>query len=748
MRHHAPMRRPNLPLPLPLPLALVLVSTTVGLGCSAPAPVPPADTTGTTGATGAEILWDTRGVPHVFAEDLESLHRAAGRAQAKAHANLVLGLYGTARGQAAELWGEEHLESDRWVRTVGIPSRAERWWDEQSDEARTALEAFAAGFNAWADAHPDAIEPEQARVLPVRPTDVLAHSQNAIQFTFMAHPARIGALRAAWLRSRSERTAERGDAAESRGPAGAMPLDSPAGEVVAGSNAWAVAPSRSASGHALLLANPHLPWGGVFTWFEQHLVAPGLDVSGAGLVGTPFLGIGFNDRLGWTHTVNTLDAVDVYELRLADGGLDAGYLFDGEVRPFEVVEETIRVREDDGTFREETLVVRSSVHGPVVGADATGALALRVAGLDASGLYDQYAAMARARNLAEFEEASARLQMPMFTTMYADRDGHVLHLFGGRIPVRPEDGRDWSGLVPGDVSETLWTTTRTYAELPRVVDPPSGWLQNANDPPWTTTFPRALDPAAFPATTAPREMGFRAQQSAQLLAEVASWTLEEMIAAKHSTEMELAVRLLDDLGEAVAAHGDERARRGMEILSAWNARADAESRGAVLFATFAEGLSNDGSGWSAVGWDPERPTSTPDGFADPAAAARRLAEAVEETETAHGAADVAWGEVHRLRLGDVDLPASGGPGRLGIFRVLGFAPVAGEATRRAVQGDSYVAAIEFGDPVRAFSLVGYGNSSQETEPEQLRAMANQELRPVWRTREEIERNLREREAGF
>jgi acyl-homoserine-lactone acylase len=347
------------------------------------------------------------------------------------------------------------------------------------------------------------------------------------------------------------------------------------------------------------------------------------------------------------------------------------------------------------------------------------------------------------------EAAVRALQMPMFTLMYADRDGHVLHLFNGLVPDRPEGPWDFSGPVPGTGPETLWTETYAYERLPRVLDPESGWLQNANDPPWTTTFPRALDPEDFPADMAPRFMHFRAQRSARLLMEDEDLTFEELVAAKHSTRMELADRILDDLARAVSTHRDEDARDALEVLRAWDRAADAESRGAVLFERFVRRLNRSQAEPYADPWDPEKPLRTPDRLADPAGAAALLAEAAREVRAEHGSLDVPWGEVHRLRAGDRDLPANGGPGDLGIFRVVGFAPAGEGAARRAVGGDSFVAAVEFSDPVRARALLAYGNASQPGSPhagDQLELFAAKELRPVWRTREEIEEHLERREV--
>jgi acyl-homoserine-lactone acylase len=657
-----------------------------------------------------EILWDSWGVPHIFARDLDSTMYAFGWAQMQSHGDLVLRLYGQSRGRGAEYWGADYLDSDRWVRTMGVPARAAEWAKQQTPEAASALKAFADGINAYAKQHPDRLDSSVRVVLPVTVTDLLAHVQRVIHFSFVANPQSLEPQMRRWAD--------------------------------AGSNAWAIGPKRSASGHALLLANPHLPWSDFFMWYEVQFSTPQLSAYGAALVGMPFPGIAFNDRLGWSHTNNTIDGADLYELQLAENG----YRWDGGVKPFVIRNETLKIRQADGSVKDEVLTVRESIHGPVVRSLPGKALALRVAGIDQPGIVDQYLNMLRARNLVEFEAALRPLQMPFFTVMYADRDGHIMHVFGGRTPVRPAGDYQWAGIVPGTSASTLWTSTHPYSELPRIVDPPSGWLQNANDPPWTTTFPPAIDANAFPRYMAPRGMSLRAQRSADLVERDASITFDEFGDYKHSTRMALADRILDDLLPPAKAAGGVAAEAAA-VLESWDRSADADSKGAVLFDAWYRLLLRGGPVF-ATPWSEASPRTTPDGLRDPAAAVRALVQASDQVRKMYGSLDVPWGQVYRLRIGGKDLPANGGPGDLGIFRVVGFTEDK-DGKMRATGGDSYVATIEFGQPVRARSLIPYGNASQRGSAhidDQIELFAHKQLKPVWLVRAEIERNLERREV--
>ncbi len=662
--------------------------------------------------TSTEILWDTYGVPHIYGKDEASAFQAFGWAQMHSSGNLLLRLYGQARGRAAQYWGEKYLESDRWVLTWGVPNRAASWYKAQSPTFRGYLDAFARGINTYAKEHPDLIDDEVKVVLPVTGKDVLAHLQRVLYFTFVVSPERVAGV--------SEE------------------------EPKAGSNGWAIAPSKSTSGNAMLLANPHLPWSDLFLWYEAQLTAPGIDAYGAALLGIPVLAIAFNDNLSWTHTVNTHDGWDAYELQLADNG----YRFDGKVRAFKTETFSLKVKQKDGSLRKERLVVKRSVHGPVVKGKDGKTLALRVVGLDRPGVLEQWWDMARSQNFTQFETALQQLQLPMFTVIYADREGHIMHLFNGLVPVRQEgDFKYWSGIVPGDTSKTLWTKYHPYQDLPKVINPKSGWLQNANEPPWTTTFPVALNPDNYPPYMAPRgPMSFRAQRSVRMLAEDKSISFDEMIEYKHSTRMELADRILDDLISAARKHGDELARRAADILETWDRQAEANSRGAVLFAFWAQEIDFESA--FTTPWKEDSPRTTPDGLADPQGAAKALSSVAAKVEKAYGQLDVAWGDVFRLKYGDVDLPGNGGDGDLGIFRVITYAPADNERFE-PVHGDSYVAAIEFSQPVRAMVLTSYGNATQPSSPhvgDQLQLFARKQLRPVWRTREEITAHLEERKV--
>ena len=672
----------------------------------------------------AEILWDTYGVPHIYAKNDESLFYAYGWAQAKNHGDLVLQLYGQARGKGAEYWGEKYAQADRWVITNSVYERAGEWYALQKPGMRKNLDVFAQGINDYAKENPDKISADAKMVLPVTAIDVIANAHRVTHFVFLAPQTQVASLE----RMQGDKN---------------------------GSNAWAVGPSKSASGNTLLLTNPHLPWTDLYTYFEAQLVAPGINAYGISRMGFPVLTMAFNADGGYSQTVNTNDGQDFYELTTADGG----YKYDGKVNAFETREHVLKIKQKDGTLKEEKMTIRHSVHGPVVSEKGGKVIAMRVAGLKQSGMFEQYWDMARAKDLAAFEAAISRLQIPMYTLMFADNKGNIFNLFNAEVPVRPSgDWKYWSGVVKGDTSGTLWTKTHPYKDLPKVRNPKTGWLQNTNESPWTATVPIVNNYKDFPAYMAPvPNMSFRTQSSVRMLSNPGKISLDEFVKLKLSTRMELADRIAKDLITVAEANGSPEALEAARVLSAWDHNTDNDSKGAFLFDRFVRiwvggtaklGTLGTASKLFSNPWDLNDPVNTPNGIADPKAAVTALLEAAKEVKTTYGRLDVAWGEVFRFKIGDVDVPGNGGPGPMGVFRTMTLgAPVDGKYY--PAHGDTYVAAIEFSKPLKAKVLTSYGNATQpgsKHHNDQLQLLSEKKMRDIWFTREEAEKHLEEREV--
>jgi acyl-homoserine-lactone acylase len=677
--------------PSPLHTALLLLSTTI-FTMQAHTGQP-------------EILWDKYGVPHIYGEKVQDMYHAYGWAQMHNHANLMLRLYAQARGCAAAYLGEDYLTSDSRILLFNLPDQAVRIYQQQDREYKMYLDAFVSGMNHYADVHTDEIDETARPVLPVTAYDVIAHTLRVIHLEFLAgEDIRIA-------------------------------------ETMAGSNACALAPPKTASGNTMLLMNPHLPWSDFFTWFEAHLTAEGFHAYGVSLVGMPFLAMAFNDHLGWAHTVNPIDASDRYALKLLDGG----YELDGKVIPFETKTVAIKARQHDGSFTEMEKALKYSKHGPVIWQNDTMAYAIRIAGLGNAGIFEQYHKMAKAGSFDEFESALKMLQNPMFNVIYADKAGHIFYLFNGNIPKRRKgDFAFWKATIDGTESAYIWDQTHPYKDLPRVLDPASGFLQNCNDPPWSCTDPPAMDRRNFPAYFSSRATQLRPQRAVNMIRNNPAVSFGQLINYKHDTKMEAAERFLDDLLKAVERHPDPAALEAAAVLQSWDKQTEADSRGAVLFAGWWDRVRSE---MLQTPWSMEDPFRTPDGIREPERAVGMLISAAHEVRDKHGRLDVAWGDIHRYRMNGLDFPANGGPGHYGIFRTVYFTEDT-DHKMKAIAGETFTAVIEFGETVKAMVILPYGNATQPGSPhagDQLEMLSEKKLRPALLDRTTILQNTAERE---
>lgn len=652
-----------------------------------------------------EIAWDTWGVPHITANTVEELFFAQGWAQMHNHANLILELYGSSRGKGAEYWGQEKVENDMLIHTLGFDELADDWGEKQDPEIKTIYTSFIKGMNAYVAAHPDAVDKKNKVVLPLTTKDINMHSMYVV-FTRFIGGNDLGRVQQ-WPDL--------------------------------GSNTYAISPKRSASGNAMLVQNPHLPWWQEFLFFESHLNLNGKNMYGSTLVGFPGIAIGFNANLGWSHTNNTIDNADTYELELNDGG----YLLDGKRKEFEVSSKIIKIKQEDGTLVDKEIPLMKTLHGPVVNKTEGKVLALRMAGMDRPNMTLQWWRMINSSNFNEFENALKMAQLPYFNVMYADKQGEIFYLFNGLVPKRSTDDWDyWDRVIPGGKSADVWTEVHDYADLPKVKNPEGGWLQNANDPPWTSTIPMTLHPEDYPGYMAPQSMSFRPQRAARMLIEDESITFDELVEYKLSTRLEFADRILDDLFAAVDASDSEKAKEAKKILESWDREADADSRGMLLFYTWANKFNVWNDSNYAEQWSIDAPNTTPDGLADPKRAVQLLEQAATEIETKFGSLDTAWGDYYRINYNGKNLPANGIDGSMGVFRVAW--PGGGDENNMYVGGgDSWVGVIEFGDAVKAKVLLSYGNATQKDSPhngDQLELFSKKELRNAWFTKAEVEAN--------
>jgi acyl-homoserine-lactone acylase len=707
---------------------LVLPATCVGLAlagaCAARATAPSNARVGVPFEAGqVEVIRTSSGVPHIYADNFRALGYALGYLQLEDYGDRVPMILLGARGELARHQGPGALEADFASRPYY--QRAVETYPRIDRDTRDVYEGFVAGVNRYIALHPDEFPPWMS-------PEFTGHDV-AAAYVYRTSQATLRR----WMRRLTDVA-----------PAPSADPEDP-DRFDAGSSAWALAPGRTTSGAAILLRNPHLSWNAGY--WEAHVVVRGrLDFYGDFRIGGP-IGIvgGFNQHLGFATTNNDVNTEEVYALDL-DPRREDHYLFDGASMP--IGREPINVSYLDGASQALASRERLTTHvGPVLHRGNGKVYVLRDAEDGAYRGGDQFLRMMQARNLAEWKDAMRLRAHPGSNFVYADADGNIFYLWNAAIPRRPHAAGNGNP-VPAARTDQIWADLHGLDELPQLINPRGGYVRNENDPPWLTNLRQPLAAADFPPYfESDGPLSLRSQHSVLLIDSDARVSLEDVVRLKHSDRMLLADRVKDDLLAAVRAalpgrtfEAGDRAMiaAAVDLLHRWNNTAAAASRGAVLFAEWWRLYTDAVEGEPfAEPWRADAPLSTPKGLFDADNAVGRFAEAVRQTTARFGSLDVAWGDVYRIRRGNVDEPASGCPGALGCFRVLNYSD-ADDGRRVASGGDGWVLAVEFTSPPRAYSILAYGQSLKTDSPyhdDQAALFARGAMKPVAYTRADVER---------
>lgn len=559
---------------------------------------------------------DSFAIPHVAADTERDLFFAQGWLHAADRLWQMEVLRRTAAGRLAELFGPEALEADRLLRTLDLWGAAARSVEALGPGARGALEAYAAGVNAWLADREGALPPEfvllgvepepwspraSAAVGKVMALDLSAWHRELSRHWAKTHlsTTRFELLRPAYpgwgptvLEAAAvadlpylETVADTGSGATvaslGAGRAGARSRGTPArlpwrwlgGLGFSASNGWAVGGSRTADGHALVANDMHLGLRAPAIWYVVGLrAASGLRVAGLSLPGAPGVVVGFNDAVAWSFTNGMVDDMD---FAVETVGLDgARYRTEQGWRDFTVRAETVAVR---GADEPELLRVRETVRGPVItdvlpGLGSTMSV-LWLASRPTSEL-EGLLAMNRATSHRDFRAAIGRFDSPQQNVVWASTDGRLGYRLSGRVPLRPGwDGRlpvaarrigaGWPGSwAPDSMPAATWPAADTATE---------GFVASANN-----LQARPL----FGAVGVDYPTPFRARRIVDRLRAARGWTADSAHALQRDVHSLLADRLLD---RAVAVAGRVDDDSTAEVLRAWDRRVSREARGASLF---------------------------------------------------------------------------------------------------------------------------------------------------------------------
>ena len=418
----------------------------------------------------ARILRDPFGVPSIYGTRDADVAFGVAYAHAEDDFATIQEVVATSRARAGALLGTSGAPLDYAMHLLRVRETVAAKARTDLDAATWALlQGYAAGVNAYAADHPAELRAVVRDLLPVVPEDIIAGFvlRSPFFYGFDQVLARL---------------------------IGGRPI--PGTWDDKGSNAFVVAPSRSGDGTTRLLSNSHQPWTGPVAWYELRVHSrEGLHFAGATFAGSPVPFLGHNATLGWTNTVNKPDLVDVYRLRLKPDDATQ-YWFDGAWRALERRRVWLKVKIGPLLVPVPKMVERS-VHGPVVRNDS-GAFALRYAGMDDVRQVMQYYRLVRARTWDAWRDAMRLQAIPATNFLYADATGRIAYVYNGLFPRRAA-GAERDRIRRGDTSEVVWTGVVPFDSIPQLVNPPSGYLFNANNTPFfATSATDNLSPESVP----------------------------------------------------------------------------------------------------------------------------------------------------------------------------------------------------------------------------------------------------------
>ncbi len=671
------------------------------------------------------IVRDEWGVPHVSGPTDADAVFGLLYAQCEDDFARVEDNYLTALGRQAEVRGEAALYEDLRQRLFLDSARAVVAYRRSPRWLKGLLQAFADGTNYYLATHP-ATKPRLLRRF--RPWYPLLFSEGSIGGNVSVVP--LERLKAFYSQPRGLGwQAPAVEAADISAVATLAPDPLRAEREPTGSNGFAIGPGRSASGHALLLINPHTSF--YFRSEVQMRSAAGLKAYGAVTWGQFFIYQGFNEECGWMHTSSQADSMDEYLETVSEQGGKFFYQYDGKLRPL-LTDTLSLVYLKDGQRRRRRFTTYRTPHGPVVGQVGSKWLTVRMMNDPVAALSQSYL-RTKASDYASFRQVMRLNGNASNNTVFADATGTIAYWHGNFMPRRPA-GYDWSQPVDGSTSATEWRGLHPVEDLVQVRDPASGFIQNCNSTPYTAAGPGSSpSPTGHPSYQAPDSENYRGLNAVRVLVRRPRFTLDTLIAAANDPHLaafeELLPALFKDYQLVMDAPGGtapEGTAAAIEVLQGWNLNYNVNSVAQTLAIYWAERLQRLARTRLPAGGPA---LSQPQFMASviartsPDEKLAALADTQAELTRDFGRWQLPWGEVNRFQrlTGAIDetfddrqpsRPVAATSSAWGSLASFGAHTYPGTKRRYGDVGNSFVAVVEFGPRVVARSVVTGGASSR------------------------------------
>jgi acyl-homoserine lactone acylase PvdQ len=656
-------------------------------------------------AKSVTIIRDNYGVPHIYGKTDASVVFGLMYSQCEDNFKGIERNYLYQFGKQTEVDGENSLATDIQLQLIADSADAINDYKTSAPAFRKLLDAFAGGINYYLYKHPE-VKPKVFKHF--EPWYALMFTDGSVAAT------ETGGIK---LDETKEFYINGGD------KLGYVP-DRPAkayefvNERETGSNGFAISPSRSASGHALLYINPHVPF---YFRSEVELVSEeGLHAYGAVTWGQFFIYQGFNKHCGWMHTSSYADVADLYAEKMVKKDGRWFYEYNGALKPVTERKLVINIKKGD-KLEQKTITGYYTHHGPVVGSRDGKWLALKANNRSYNALLESWQ-ITKANNLAEYKKAMDLVSNATNATVYADDKGNTVFWYGNYIPKR-DPKYDWSLPVDGSTPATEWQGVHHLDEIVTTTNPATGWIQNCNSTPYTDAGASSPDKSKYPAYMAPDGENYRAVTAINILKNANNLTLDGLIAKGYDHYLAAFDDLLPALFKAYDEAPDSLRNSisgAVTILKQWDRRTAANSVASSL----------------AIEWGTAMLKLLPSPKTDQESTfiTRRIKTLADKTpgkqqlellnavminlQSRFGTWQVQWGDMNRYqrpadgitfddKLPSIPVGLTGsGFGQLPSFQ----SRTVNTLKRYGYSGNSFVAAVEFGPKIKAKSIMTGGQS--------------------------------------
>ncbi|MDG1711262.1 MAG: penicillin acylase family protein [Flavobacteriaceae bacterium] len=619
-----------------------------------------------------DIVRDSFGVPHIFAPTDAEVAYGLAWAHSEDDFKTIQQGYLAGNNQLSKSIGNAGLGADFIAQFIDSEALYEEYYEKKiSLEYKRVLEGYKEGINRYALTHPEEVLVEN--FFPITTKEMIRYAQLQLFISSKGDQ---------WVKLIVNNS---------------FKYEFKEEETPKGSNTFAFNSSKTEDGSTFLAINTHQPLDGPVSWYEAHLCSEeGTNILGALFAGSPNILIGVNENLAWAHTVNQPDKTDVFALEMHPKE-KLKYKVDDSYLTLELKKAKLQVRVLGIPIQIKKKFYQS-IYGPAL-KNKSGVYAVRTPALFEIRALEQWWRMNKATNFTEFYNALKMKALPGYNIGYADKNDTIFYISNGLIPKRAE-GYNWSGVVPGNTTKTLWEETYDIEELPQVIQPKSGYVYNANHTPF-----RSSDEDDNPIQELfDASMGFetydnnRSTRLKALIDQHNTVNYEEFKTIKYDHQYPIPyafswmnINHLDQLN----SNNYPEIKLLIDRLQAWDRGAEANSLGAGAFAIFYNQLR------------PFYRSLPPPKIFPPSIIVQALRNTKEYMLKYFNTLDVRLGDYQKLVRGDKELPIFGLPD---VITAMASIPYK-EGKVKIVSGESYIELVRFtkeGPEIE--SVISYGSS--------------------------------------